>query len=136
MSISSNVGETKEKIRAIPDPDNTIEWAKDSAIDAADDVMSDGRKIQGLAWEAKTNDGEILSTAQAAERALKSFISAARTDLETQMKIARDAMDTAQRNFDQAATRIVTDFEGSIRAINDTKSENDGVHDEIIETAW
>ncbi len=97
--------------------------------------MSDGRKIQGLARDAKTNDGKILSAAQDAERALKSFISTARSDLETQMKITRDAMDTAQRNFDQAATRIITDFEGSIRTINDTKSENDGVHDEIIETA-
>ena len=97
--------------------------------------MSDGRKIQSLAREAKTNDEKILSTAQVAERAFKSAIAAARTDLETQMTIARDAMNTAQRNFDQAATRIVTDFEGSIRTINDAKSENDGVHDEIIETA-
>ncbi len=51
------------------------------------------------------------------------------------MNAARDAMNAAQRNFDQAATNIVSNFEGSIRTMTSTKTENDGVHDEIISTA-
>lgn len=53
MSISSKVSNTQSKIRAIPDPDGEIKSQKNAAVDAADDVLSDGREIASLARTAK-----------------------------------------------------------------------------------
>ena len=135
MSISSKVSATTSDIRAISKDSDNFEWQKSEAVSSAQSIESEWREIARLARTAKAIDGEIIATAQSAEEALKSALAAARARLEDQMNAARDAMNAAQRDFDTAATALVSGFENSIRTMSTTKSENDGIHDDIIGTA-
>ena len=114
MSISSKVSNTQSKIRAIPDPDRKIEREKSVAVDAADDVLSDGRKIAGLARTAKTNDAEIIATARTAQQQMETALNAAREQLQ-------ETLEKAQQDFQEAATAITNNFANSIGTMETTK---------------
>lgn len=114
MSISSKVSNTQSKIRAIPDPDRKIEKEKGAAVDAADDVLSEGRTIASHARTAKTNDAEIISTAQAAQQQLRTALDAAREQLEA-------TLSRAQQDFQNTVTAINESFESSMTTMVQTK---------------
>lgn len=139
MSISSKVSNTQGKIRAIPDPDGEIKSQKSAAVDAADDVLADGREIASLARTAQANDSEIMGTAQAAQQQLKTALDEARRQLQISCDAARNQLDTAldrvQQDFQSTATAITGNFEQSVATMERTKSENDGVHDDITDRA-
>lgn len=128
MSISSEVNNTQGQIRAIPDPDNTIKGAKDAAIDAADDVLSEWRRISELARTAKSNDNQILERISQAQQKLETELQQARQQLE-------ESLSKAQQDFETTVTTITDAFATSVWAIKTIKSESDGVHDDIIRTA-
>lgn len=139
MSISSKVSNTQSKIRAIPDPDGEIKSQKSAAVDAADDVLADGREIASLARTAKWNDGEIIATARTAQQQLESALEDARRQLQTSCDAAREQLETAlnraQEDFQSTVTSITSNFANSVGTMESTKSENDGVHDDMSRIA-
>ncbi len=137
MSISSKVSATTSAISEI-NTDN-LESQKPRATSAANAIKSEWDKIESLSRTAKGNDGEIMSTARAAQQQLESALDAAVRQLQASFDAANEQLQTtlrrAQEDFESTATAIRNNLANSISTMESTKSENDGVHDNISSIA-